>query len=541
MDKSPFGAFTLFNSLQNINMKNIIFLSKKLSKKKLIAFSILFLFISLSNLITPFLSSFIVSQYVEGQLVENIRNLILIFSIQIIFLVFRFFYEYKKSKFLFYTDFNLKSNFLSVLQEKTLTFSLTKRTGEVQYRMFNDIATMIRGIETFYINTPSVLLTLLIVIIIVARISFLILIFSIIMIIVLVIQFIYFQSPLKKSFEETKKLEQDLVGEMNEHFDRIEIIQLYNKESSSLISFDLKFGDLIAKYLKQKKINLLGVSFSSIIVQVWLIGITVISMVLLSTGDISLGQFVLLSQMVYFLPTSIGSLLNTVWEYQDCSVSIQRFKTFMEDSQLNEGDVKIYSIDSITFENVEVILNSHTISPEINLSVEKGDFVLIKGENGAGKSSLIRILSKLLPLECGNIHINHIDLNKVEKRSLRERLSVATQTSYIFQNSLEENVFLSDGNNNIYMKMKQILSIDDKLTQKNVRVLSGGERQKINLMRAFVRDKEIMILDEPFSGLDQQSIENLLEYLAATKNNKIYFVVTHDNYFDQLANKIIQL
>ncbi|OTN90054.1 hypothetical protein A5819_002553 [Enterococcus sp. 7E2_DIV0204] len=137
--------------------------------------------------------------------------------------------------------------------------------------------------------------------------------------------------------------------------------------------------------------------------------------------------------------------------------------------------------------------------------------------------------------------IYFIGLNKVEKRSLREQLSVATQTSYIFQNSLEENVFLSDGNNNIYMKMKQILSIDDKLTQKNIRVLSGGERQKINLMRAFVRDKKIMILDEPFSGLDQQSTENLLEYLAATKNNKIYFVVTHDNYFDQLANKIIQL
>ncbi|MGX7127495.1 ATP-binding cassette domain-containing protein [Enterococcus wangshanyuanii] len=132
-------------------------------------------------------------------------------------------------------------------------------------------------------------------------------------------------------------------------------------------------------------------------------------------------------------------------------------------------------------------------------------------------------------------------MNKVEKRSFREQLSVATQTSYIFQNSLEENAFLSDGNNNIYMKMKQILSIDDKLTQKNVRVLSGGERQKINLMIAFVRDKKIMILDEPFSGLDQQSTENLLEYLAATKNNKIYFVVTHDNYFDQLANKIIQL
>ncbi len=522
-------------------MNNIIFLSKKISKKKLLFFSLLFVLLSLSNFIAPFLSSFVVTQYMEGHLSENIKYLVIIFSIQLVFLIFRFFYEYSKSKFLFYTDFNLKSNFLGVLQEKNLTFSLTKKTGEIQYRMFNDIATMIRGVETFYINTPSILFTLMVVVFLITRISFLILIFSLIMIILLVIQFIYFQEPLKKSFEETKRIEQELVGEMNEHFDRIEIIQLYNKESSSLISFDLRFGELITKYLKQKKLNLLGLSFSSVIVQFWLIGISVISMILLSLGEISLGQFVFLAQIVYFLPTSVGALLNTVWEYQDCSVSIERYKTFTEDSQLNEGDTKIDKIESIIFSNVEVVLNNYAVSPEINLNVEQGDFVLIKGENGGGKSSLIRILSKLLPLESGEIFINHTELNKVEKKSLREHIAVATQRSYVFQNSLEENVFLEDGNKKVYKLMKQILNIDSELTQKNVRVLSGGEKQKINLMRAFVRDREVIILDEPSSGLDQRAIEKLLEYLSVTKNKKIYFVVTHDNHFDKLANKVIQL
>ena len=233
--------------------------------------------------------------------------------------------------------------------------------------------------------------------------------------------------------------------------------------------------------------------------------------------------------------------MNTVWEYQDCSVSIERYKTFTEDSQLNEGDTKIDKIESIIFSNVEVVLNNYAVSPEINLNVEQGDFVLIKGENGGGKSSLIRILSKLLPLESGEIFINHTELNKVEKKSLREHIAVATQRSYVFQNSLEENVFLEDGNKKVYKLMKQILNIDSELTQKNVRVLSGGEKQKINLMRAFVRDREVIILDEPSSGLDQRAIEKLLEYLSVTKNKKIYFVVTHDNHFDKLANKVIQL
>lgn len=245
--------------------------------------------------------------------------------------------------------------------------------------------------------------------------------------------------------------------------------------------------------------------------------------------------------MGYFLPTSIGTLLNTIWEYQDCSVSIQRFKNFTEDSQLNEGSSKISYIESIEFENVEVILDQYTVSQEINVCVQSGDFVLIKGENGTGKSSLIRILTKLLPLESGYIYVNNIEFDKISKKSLRNHMSVATQTAYVFQNSLEENVFLNDGNQKIYLEMKQILNIDETLTQKNVRFLSGGEKQKINLMRSFVRDKKIMILDEPFSGLDQQSIENLLEYINITRNEKIYFVVSHDNYFDQLANKIIKL
>ena len=153
-------------------MNNIIFLSKKISKKKLLFFSLLFVLLSLSNFIAPFLSSFVVTQYMEGHLSENIKYLVIIFSIQLVFLIFRFFYEYSKSKFLFYTDFNLKSNFLGVLQEKNLTFSLTKKTGEIQYRMFNDIATMIRGVETFYINTPSILFTLMVVVFLITSSTF---------------------------------------------------------------------------------------------------------------------------------------------------------------------------------------------------------------------------------------------------------------------------------------------------------------------------------------------------------------------------------
>ncbi|MUN72565.1 ATP-binding cassette domain-containing protein [Enterococcus casseliflavus] len=71
--------------------------------------------------------------------------------------------------------------------------------------------------------------------------------------------------------------------------------------------------------------------------------------------------------------------------------------------------------------------------------------------------------------------------------------------------------------------------------------IPGGEKQKINLLRAFVRDRKVIILDEPTSGLDQKAIKKLLEYLSETKHDKIHFLITHEYNFDHLANKVIQL
>lgn len=201
-----------------------------------------------------------------------------------------------------------------------------------------------------------------------------------------------------------------------------------------------------------------------------------------------------------------------------------------------------------------------TVLQNISMNFPKGELTAIVGENGAGKSTLLKLLCHFYELKKGVINIDGIDMKKVSPLKWRQKISLTAQGYNTYQFSVEENVQLADTHNTIDKKkirnLASLLELDSviesfpyKYEQLLGRMFYGGvglsigQWKKISLMRAFYRESEVYIMDEPTAGLDpiiEQKVFDALRILAKEKN-KVVILVTHHLYNLQLADNIYLL
>ncbi|MCX7589499.1 MAG: ATP-binding cassette domain-containing protein, partial [Patescibacteria group bacterium] len=198
----------------------------------------------------------------------------------------------------------------------------------------------------------------------------------------------------------------------------------------------------------------------------------------------------------------------------------------------------------ITIKNLQF----KNIIQNINLEIPHGKFITIYGMSGAGKTTFLRILSRLYKQTKGEVQIGGINMDKIKKyghQSLYTILSYANQIPYIFQNlTLRENILLWSKKEIPDEKIKEILAklkmekFADKLDEK-VKNFSGGEKVRIGLARSLIKDAKILILDEPTASLDSESARQIIELLNELhiSNPDITIIcVSHDQRLKEISD-----
>jgi ATP-binding cassette subfamily B protein len=179
----------------------------------------------------------------------------------------------------------------------------------------------------------------------------------------------------------------------------------------------------------------------------------------------------------------------------------------------------------------------------LGFQITAGNKVRIVGENGSGKSTLGKVISSLLLGYTGTLAVNNIDFKAINLNEWRKLVACALQDSYLFAVTAKENIAIAnpsatDAEINEVMRKFGIDQLADRIISAQTK-LSGGERQKVSIVRALMKDSSILILDEPTNNLDQESIIVLKEYI---KNiDKTVILVSHDNMLDDVVNKSIYL
>ena len=195
----------------------------------------------------------------------------------------------------------------------------------------------------------------------------------------------------------------------------------------------------------------------------------------------------------------------------------------------------------IEIKNLNFAYNEKLILENINLTVEKGDFLAISGQNGSGKTTLIKILTGELKKRSGEINIIDQSIERIDDFSQIGYVPQLSESKDItFPLTCFEYVIL-----NLYREFNAFKRLNiDQLKNRTFNKLSGGQQQRVMIARALVSSPEILILDEPTVGIDQKSKEEFLDLLGhLNKKHKItVLIISHEmELIDNYVNKTMFL
>ena len=216
-----------------------------------------------------------------------------------------------------------------------------------------------------------------------------------------------------------------------------------------------------------------------------------------------------------------------------------------------ESAVDLKEVSRIDVENVSFAYGEEQILSDVSLSVKKGEILGIHGRSGSGKSTLLKLLMRFYDPKSGSIKINGEILLNINTRSLRDNMAYITQQTYIFNETIEENIRLArrDATLEEIMEAAKKASIHDfilsmpegyqtKMTELGGN-LSDGEKQRIGIARAFLHNAPIILLDEPTSNLDSLNEAMILKSLLNVKAEKLIILVSHRQSTMAICDQVI--
>lgn len=262
---------------------------------------------------------------------------------------------------------------------------------------------------------------------------------------------------------------------------------------------------------------------------------------LVVNAQMNLGTLLFVLQLIVYLFVPLGDIAMVQADLMSQKANFKRAREFVE---LPEQEEKLPGSEGgeLLIKNVTLHRADQSVLYKIpEFSVEEPGLILIKGENGCGKSTLFHILSGVFAEEQMQIEVN----GEIQIPSkYRNHFSYLFYPNFIFPGTVRENVLCGrKAEPGSYEKIEELLHLPpaDKEVITKPENLSLGEKQKIFLARILFKDSPFLLLDEPGSNLDDKTERNFAEELGRIKKKKYILVISHNKIYDEIADEIYEI
>jgi ATP-binding cassette subfamily B protein len=336
-----------------------------------------------------------------------------------------------------------------------------------------------------------------------------------------------------------------LAGSTTESLRNIELVKslgLTNQEVNRLNKNTYKILGLELKKVKRiRSISFVQGTLVNTLRQV----ILFILMWLIFRNEMDAGQLVTMQIFSFFIFGPLQEIGNILLSYREAEASLNNFDKLMKKAPEQEpafpkelGHIETLSFQSVSFKHQTA---SHKAIDNISFDVRIGDTVAFVGPSGSGKSTLMKLLVGLYRPQEGKILYNHLDETAIRFDDLRNQIGFVTQDTNLFSGTIRENLMFVNPS-------ASITELEDALTKSSCNgllsraekgldtmigegglKLSGGEKQRLSIARALLRNPHLLIFDEATSALDsltEEEITNTIRDISATKE-QITILIAH--------------
>ncbi len=538
-------------------MKIFRLIQFSLSKRKSEFFTFLILSIlSWSiNIIMPYIIGDYIDNLINVKAMENIYRFTLISIVLTIFaIISSYLSNMKKVKIVTNISYDLKEKLLLQLT-KTSQIELKKKDAAyLSQRIFSDT----EEISSFFItNSIGIVIQVLSIIIVgfmLFKIDWLMSLVLMIFVPIYIISYLAFKKPLYEKGYSVKEEENIFFSDVSYKISNIYFIKLNSLYQNILTEVREKYEKLYNIIMKFTKLAYIFSSLGSTINNLAKIALIFIGGVRIISDNLTIGEFTIMSSYFAIFIGAINYFLELGKTYQSALICLNRIGEVSTLEKEINGSELIGHIDEIELKNVSFSYNGNgNIFKPISYLFEKGNIYCIVGENGSGKSTLINVILNIYNNYQGEVFINNKSIKNIDMLCARRDLfSVAEQNPALFESNLEANLKYSIDNCdlellNYYVEAFKLYNgesrsnLSEKKVNKKNDTISGGEKQKVSLIRALLKDSHCLILDEPSTYLDEDGMNALKKILYEVKDNKIVIIVTHDDKIREIADYVFSV
>jgi ATP-binding cassette subfamily B protein len=351
---------------------------------------------------------------------------------------------------------------------------------------------------------------------------------------------------IKEAQKEIVTETQALAGSTTETIRNVELVKSLGLENQEINRLNNTNDKILQLELKKVRIVRTYSFLQGTLINAFRTGFILLLLWLIFTNEVTLGQFFTLLFYSFFVFGPLSELGNVATTYQEAKASLAKLEEILakEKEPIPENAVTLNRIERIKFDNVSFGYQTGNKQALSNLSFEihRGQTVAFVGPSGSGKSTTIKLIVGLYKPTKGKIIYNDIPHEKMDFVALRHRIGLVAQETQLFAGTIRENLLFvrPDASDQECIEALKFASADSLLARSGEGLdtiigegglkLSGGEKQRLAIARALLRNPDILIFDEATSSLDsitEEAITKTIKEIEKTHPDLIKILVAH--------------
>lgn len=367
---------------------------------------------------------------------------------------------------------------------------------------------------------------------------------SILVLLPLILLFLRWLSKSIKKYSITGQEDlEKITSTIKESLDGVRIIQSFNLENEMAKRFHNQSQDFLFSRKGIHRLIEASGPVTEFTMTLVTFGILFYMTLEISAGRATYGDFMSYIAALLMLSTPVKKMQESYVRTQETTVSAARVFVLLDDkSEVPQSPDPVpfpAQWKKIEFKNVSFQYGDHKVLNGVNLTVNRGELIAFVGASGSGKSTLVNLLERFFDPTEGEILIDGISIQNFGLQDLRSHIALVTQDVFLFSDTIERNIWAGDfskDNSRVELVAKNanadtfirrmVHSYQSRVGDRG-NLLSGGEKQRVSIARAFFKDAPILILDEATSALDSESEIEVQRGLDRLMEGRTAFVIAH--------------